>query len=109
METKVINTLDNKAVRIKSHTNSLVNQVLGDVDLTQGQFVMVFVVQHVHQISIERMDVLWGGENIIIMIIISQTDRTNIKCSCPTRQSEKVSRLTSSLGKSVRICVRRSW
>ena len=30
----------------------------GCVDLTQGQFVMVFVVQHIKQIGIERVNIL---------------------------------------------------
>lgn len=38
--------------------NILVNQILGDVNLSQGQLVMVFVVQDVHQVGIERVDVL---------------------------------------------------
>lgn len=36
----------------------LINQILGNVNLSQGQLVMVFVVQHVHKIGIEWMDVL---------------------------------------------------
>lgn len=41
-----------------NQTDSLVNEVLGDVDLTKGQFIMIFVIQHIHQISIEGMDIL---------------------------------------------------
>ena len=44
--------------RITFKTNLLVNQVLGDVYLSQSQLIMVFVVQHVHQVGVERMDVL---------------------------------------------------
>lgn len=36
----------------------LVNQILGNVYLSQCQFIMVFVVQHIHQIGIEWVDVL---------------------------------------------------
>merc|ERR1719219_3113124 len=35
----------------------VVNEVPGSVDLTQSQLVMVFVIQNIHQIGIERMDV----------------------------------------------------
>lgn len=39
-------------------TDSLVNKVLGDVDLTQSQFIMIFIIQHIHQISIEGVNIL---------------------------------------------------
>lgn len=35
-----------------------VNQMSCRVQLTQRQFVMIFVVQHVHQIGIEWMDII---------------------------------------------------
>lgn len=38
--------------------NILVDQILGDVNLSQGQLVMVFVVQDVHQVGVEWVDVL---------------------------------------------------
>ena len=37
---------------------SLVNQMSGGVDLTQRQLVVVFIVENIHQIGVERMDVL---------------------------------------------------
>jgi len=39
-------------------TDSLINEVLGDVDLTKSQFIMIFIIQHIHQISIEGVDIL---------------------------------------------------
>ena len=36
----------------------LVNKVSGCVDLTQGQFEMVFIVQHIDKVSIEWMYIL---------------------------------------------------
>lgn len=39
-------------------TDSLVNKVFGDVDLTQSQFIMIFIIQHIHQISIEGVNIL---------------------------------------------------
>lgn len=36
----------------------LIDQILGNVNLSQGQLVMVFVVKHVHKIGIEWMDIL---------------------------------------------------
>lgn len=38
--------------------NLRIDQVPGGVQLAQSQFVMVLVVQHVHQIRIERMDIV---------------------------------------------------
>lgn len=38
--------------------NILVDQILGDVNLSQGQLVMVLVIQDVHQVGVERVDVL---------------------------------------------------
>ena len=40
----------------------VVNEVPGGVDLTQSQLVMIFVVQNIHQIRIERMDVFQLGK-----------------------------------------------
>ena len=40
----------------------LANKMLCHVDLTQGELVMVLVVQDVHEIRIERVDVLNLGE-----------------------------------------------
>ena len=40
----------------------VINEVPGCVDLTQRQLVMVFVVQNVHKISVERMDVFQLGK-----------------------------------------------
>lgn len=39
-----------------------INQMSGSVQLAQRQFVMVLVVEHVHQISVERMDIVQLGE-----------------------------------------------
>lgn len=39
-------------------TDSLINEVLGDVDLTKSQFIMIFIIQHIHQISVEGVDIL---------------------------------------------------
>lgn len=36
----------------------LIDQILGNVYLSQCQFIMVFVIQNIHQICIEGMDVL---------------------------------------------------
>lgn len=42
----------------------LVNQVLGNIDLPQSQFVVVFVIQNVHQIRVKRMNVLKQKHNV---------------------------------------------
>lgn len=42
--------------------NLRIDQVSGGVELAERQFVMVLVVQHVHQIGVEGMDVVELGE-----------------------------------------------
>lgn len=49
---------------IRFQTNLLVDQILGNVYLSQGQFIMVFVIQHVHQISVEWVDVLKENDTV---------------------------------------------
>ena len=46
------------ALRRPAAENLLVDQVLGGVQLTQRQFVVISVVQNVEQIGEERMDFL---------------------------------------------------
>lgn len=58
-------------------TNLLVNQIFSDVYLSQGQLIMVFVIQHIHQISIERMDVLKGKKKITHFQISPTETRRN--------------------------------
>jgi len=41
----------------------LIDEILGDVELAQGQFVVVLIVQDVHQVGVERVDVLRRPQN----------------------------------------------
>ena len=40
----------------------ITHQVSGGIDLTKCQFVMIPVVEHIHEVTVERMDVLQLGE-----------------------------------------------
>lgn len=55
----------------------LIDQILGNVNLSQGQLVMVFVVQHVHKIGIEWMDVLKKKKQHETKHILTRTTRRN--------------------------------
>jgi len=42
----------------RHHVHALIYEMSSSVDLTKSQLEMVFVIQDVHQISIEWMDIL---------------------------------------------------
>jgi hypothetical protein len=45
-------------------SSDVVDDVLGLVDVTQSQLVMISIIQHVHEITVERMDVVQLGEAV---------------------------------------------
>lgn len=49
----------------------LVNQILGNVNLSQSQLVVIFVVQNVHQICIKRMNILRQKKRDIKLTLFS--------------------------------------
>ena len=40
----------------------IVDEMLGSIDLAQGKFVVVLVIEDVHEVGVERMDVVELGE-----------------------------------------------
>ena len=63
----------------------VINEVPGCVDLTQRQLVMVFVVQNVHKICVERMDVFQLGKvlqdlsQLLGEILLGEFDLPHVK------------------------------
>ena len=51
-----------KSISVLEHTHvvfcELVHDLTGDVHLTEGEFVMVTIIQDIHEICVERMDIL---------------------------------------------------
>ena len=65
----------------------IINQVFSCIDLPQGQFVVILVVQDIHQISVKRMDVIKLREFIddrgefIVISLLREFDFSHVELS----------------------------
>lgn len=63
----------------------IVDEVESDVDLTEGQLVVVLVIEDVHKISIERVDVIQLGEvcqdlgKLVVEALLGELDFSHVK------------------------------
>lgn len=75
--------------QVKQINNLLINQVSGGVQLSQRQLVMILIVQHIHQIRIERMHIIQFrklGQNLrqtIVKTLLCKLDFAHVKRAYP--------------------------
>merc|ERR1712183_352915 len=64
--------------------------MLGGVDLPKSQLVMIFIIKHVHEISIERMNVLHAWEvsddlcELVMVVLLCELDLSKVESSNAT-------------------------
>lgn len=74
-------------MKSSARRNLRIDQMTGSIQLAQSQFVMVLVVQNVHEIRIEWMDIVEFGKVLndlrqtIVEILLCVFDFSHVECT----------------------------